>query len=265
MAAPSLPLSVLVTGAAGGLGKVIAEAYLDAGASVAICDVNQDRLSETSALWTQKYADRFIIRQADVSSLQDMEGLVQAITSKFGRLDILINNAAILDKFDPVGTCPPELWNKVLQVNLTGSFISTKVAVNAMASQLPPGGTIIQMGSNASVCGIDGGLAYTVSKHGALALMRNTAAFYLDQNITCTMLQLGGLSKTNIQDSMAEGVNEEGLALLGKHIPGFEYGSTDVPLEDVAKFCLFLTTDRSVAKTMNGALVPFNRNWPAGI
>ncbi|RGP68718.1 short chain dehydrogenase [Fusarium sporotrichioides] len=264
MANLSSPLSVLVTGAAGGLGRVIATAYLDAGSRVAICDVNQEQLAETSALWAQKYADRFIVRQADVSSIQDMEALVQAIASKFGRLDILINNAAILDKFDPAGTCSLEMWNKILQVNLTGAFISTKVAVNAMSSQSPAGGTIINMGSNASFCGIDGGLAYTVSKHGVLALTRNTAAFYLQHNITCTMLQLGGLAATNITDSLAIGANEEGLALLEKHVPGFEPGFNDVPLEDVAKFCVFLA-DREIAKTLNGASVPFNRNWPAGI
>ncbi|KAJ3532639.1 hypothetical protein NM208_g8347 [Fusarium decemcellulare] len=264
MSSSPKPLTVFITGAAGGLGRVIATAFLDKGANVAICDVNEERLAETTALWGRNYPDRFIAQQADVASLSDIETLVRSITSKFGRLDILINNAAVLDKFDPAGTCSQEIWDRILRVNLTGAFVCTKVAVNTMQAQSPPGGSIINMGSNASVSGTDGGLAYTVSKHGILALTRNTAAYYLDHDITCTMLQLGGLAATNIQDSLTEGVNMEGLGLIDKHMPGFQPGVNDVPLQDVAKFCIFLT-DRELAKTLNGASVPFNRNWPAGV
>ncbi|KAJ3467795.1 hypothetical protein MRS44_005359 [Fusarium solani] len=240
------PLTVFITGAAGGLGRVIATAFLDKGTNVAICDVNEERLAETTALWAQSYPDRFIAQQADVASLADIETLVQSITSKFGRLDILINNAAVLDKFDPAGTC------------------SQEIGCQHHGGPVPPGGSIINMGSNASVSGTDGGLAYTVSKHGILALTRNTAAFYLDHDITCTMLQLGGLAATNIQDSLTEDVNMEGMGLIDKHMPGFQPGVNDVPLQDVAKFCILLT-DRELAKTLNGASVPFNRNWPAGV
>ncbi|CAI6094645.1 unnamed protein product [Clonostachys chloroleuca] len=263
MSDSSHPLSILVTGAAGGLGKTIATAYLDKGHNVTICDVHEERLDATSKLWTESYPGRFIIKKADVASQNEIDSLVEDIVKRFGRVDVLVNNAAVLDKFHPAGTCSQEMWDRILRVNLTGAFVCTKAAVNTMLAQSPPGGSIINMGSNASVCGIDGGLAYLVSKHGVLALTRNTAAFYLEKNITCTMLQLGGLAATNIQDSLVEGVDMEGLGLIEKHMPGFNYGINDVPLEDVAKLCLFLS-DRSIAKTMNGALVPFNRNWPAG-
>ena len=258
------PITVLITGAAGGLGRVIAEAFLTKGANVAICDVNKDRLAETSSAWTQEHQRRFIAQQADVSSKSDIEDLVHAATNTFGRLDILINNAGVLDAFDAAGTCTRETWDRVLNVNLTGPYVCTQAAVTAMQAQSPPGGTIINMGSNASVCGTNGGLAYTVSKHGVLGLTRNTAAFYLDHGITCTMLQLGGLATTNILDSLSTGVNQEGLGMVEKHTPGFKAGFNDVPLEDVAKFCVLLA-DRELAKTMNGASVPFNRNWPAGV
>lgn len=264
MSDSSHPLTVLVTGAAGGLGRVIATAFLENGNNVAICDVNKDRLSETSALWENKYPNRFMLQQADVSSIPEMEAYVQAIVDKFGHLDILINNAAILDKFEPAGTCSLDMWNRILNVNITGPFICSKVAVNQMLAQSPPGGSIINLGSNASICGTDGGLAYTVSKHGVLGLTRSTAAYYLDQGITCTMVQLGGLAQTNIQDSMAHGFDEKGVGLIDKHMGGFDYDVNAVPLEDVAKFCVFLSSNREIALTMNGASVPFNRNWPAG-
>ncbi|KAJ4248414.1 hypothetical protein NW762_012751 [Fusarium torreyae] len=260
----SKPPTVFITGAAGGLGRVVATAYLDKGANVAICDISKERLAETSELWSEKYAGRFVAQQANVSSLSDIEALVKSITDKFGRLDVLVNNAAILDKFEAAGNCPKERWDRVLDVNITGAFICTKVAVNTMLAQSPPGGSIINMGSNASITGVDGGLAYTVSKHGTHALTQNTAAYYLEKDITCTMIQLGGLAPTNMWDSLIEGADEHGLSLIEKHMPGFKAGVNDVPLEDVAKFCVLLL-DRNLAKTMNGASVPFNRNWPAGV
>ncbi|KAL3481482.1 hypothetical protein BJX99DRAFT_218420 [Aspergillus californicus] len=266
MSTHTTPLTVLITGAAGGLGKVIATAFLDTGSNVAICDINKERLDGTANEWAKQpqYSDKFLVRYADTTSLSDVQALVDATTSKFGRLDILINNAAILDKFDPAGTLQREMWDRIIAVNLTGPYICTQVAVNAMQAQEPAGGGIINMGSNASISGTDGGMAYTVSKHGLLGMTRNTAAFYLEHGITCSMLQLGGLAPTNITEAMANGVNEEGLALIDKHMPGFKPGVNDVPLRDVAKFCVFLA-DREIAKTMNGACIPFNRNWPAGV
>ncbi|KAM3427434.1 hypothetical protein MY4824_009455 [Beauveria thailandica] len=264
MSGVSNPPTVLITGAAGGLGRVLATAFLSQGANVAVCDINDDRLTETSNLWAEQYSGKFSVHKTDVSSLSDTERLIRSVTEKFGRLDILINNAAVLDKFDSAGTCPLEIWNNTLRVNLTGAFICTKVAVNTMQAQTPPGGSIINIGSNASVLGVSAGLAYTVSKHGILALTRNTAAFYLEHDITCMMLQLGALQSTNMQDTMADGVNLEGLGMVEKYMPRFKPGFSDVPLADVAKFCVMLM-DRDLAKTLNGAAVPLNRNWPAGI
>jgi NAD(P)-dependent dehydrogenase (short-subunit alcohol dehydrogenase family) len=255
--------TTLVTGGAGGLGKVIATAFLEAGANVTVCDVNKDRLSEVESEWSSKYAGKFLALQVDISDEASVEKLIKDVVGKFGRLDMLINNAGIMDSFDPAGTTSKETWDRVLGVNLTGPYLTTKFAVKAFEEQSPSGGSIINMGSNASVFGNSAGLAYTASKHGVLGLTRNTAAFYHEKGITCTMLQLGGLQATNIQDAFAKGINMDGMAIMLKLVPGMKQGFNDVPLQDIAKFCVFLA-DREIAKTLNGAAVPFNRNWPAG-
>ena len=170
---------------------------------------------------------------------------------KFGRLDLLVNNAALCDTFDAAGTCSRELWDRLLNVNLTGTFLTTKAAVKIMEPQAS--GTIINIGSNASIYGSNAGIAYT----------RNTAAYYGPKGINCLMLQLGGLQSTNITDAFAQGFHAEGMQLMQCNFPGFKQGETDVRLEDVAKFCVFVASNRDIARTMNGASVPFNKNWPA--
>ncbi len=254
--------TVIVTGGAGGLGKVIATAFLEAGANVTVCDINQDRLDTAASELSPRFADRFFAQEADTTSEVAIDQLFKATVEKFGRLDILVNNAAVMDGFDPAGTCSRETWDRLLNINVTGPFLTTKAAVKTMEAQSPPGGSIINIGSNASVSGSNAGIAYTVSKHAVLGITRNTAAFYGDKGITCTMLQLGGLEATNITDAFARGVNTEGLALMQKNFPGFKPGENDIRLQDIAKFCVFLA-DRNIAKTMNGAIVPFNKNWPA--
>jgi NAD(P)-dependent dehydrogenase (short-subunit alcohol dehydrogenase family) len=264
MSAPqSRTITVIVTGSAGGLGKATATAFLEAGANVTICDINQDRLSEAKSELSSKYADKLLVQEANTTSEDDVEKLVKDTVAKFGRLDMLINNAAVMDVFDTADTCSREVWDRVISINLTGPFVTTKFAIKAMLEQSPSGGTIINMGSNASVNGGSAGVAYTASKHGVLGLTRNTAAFYDEKGITCTMLQLGGLSQTNITDAFAKGLNMDNMQTMQKLIPGFKPGENDTRIEDVAKFCVFLG-DRNIAKSLNGASVPFNKNWPAG-
>jgi NAD(P)-dependent dehydrogenase (short-subunit alcohol dehydrogenase family) len=84
--------TVIVTGAAGGLGKAIATAFLAAGANVVICDVNPERIASADAEWAQSYPDKFLTQQTDVTDEAAVQKLVDAAVAKFGRLDVLVNN-----------------------------------------------------------------------------------------------------------------------------------------------------------------------------
>ena len=252
--------TVVVTGAGGGLGKAIAESYLEAGASVAICDVNQDRLDETAKAWSQSHANRFLTSKTDITDEAAFESFVDSVVSKFGKLDILVNNAGLMDSFDPVGTTSKAVWDRVISVNLTGLFIATKVAVNAMLKT--NGGTIINIGSNASEHGLSSGAAYTVSKHGLLGLVRNTAGFYGSKGIYSIALLLGGMEDTNIVDNFrVAGMNQEAYGQIQAANPGYVPGKTKIELRDAAKYCVFLA-DRAVAQASNGSTMTVNKNWP---
>ncbi|KAK9775186.1 hypothetical protein AB5N19_02083 [Seiridium cardinale] len=251
--------TVLVTGAAGGLGKVIASTYLDAGANVAICDINEARLSATKEEFES--TGRFVAFKTDITDEAAVNSLVSEVVSKFGRLDILVNNAGLMDVFDPVGELKKETWDKLINVNLTGSFLCMKAAVNTFQKQEPKGGTIIQIGSNASYMGFCAGTAYTVSKHGVAALVKSTAGFYGDEGIYAIGLMLGGMVDTNIAEGVGGlgGFNQQGYSKTAASHP-FKVEDA-VQLKDVAKYCVFLA-DRSIAATSNGSCVPFNKNWP---
>lgn len=250
----------MITGAAGGLGKAVASAFLEAGANVAIFDVNEDRLKATTAEW-EKYGDKVITSKTDITDETAVNAFFASVTAKFGRIDMLVNNAGVMDKFDAAGTLPLEIWNRVIGVNLTGAYLCTKAAVNIFEAQSPPGGTIINIGSIASTRGLMGGAAYTVSKHGLLGLVKNTASFYGPKRIYSIAFLMGAM-ETNIVDVFATGYNQEGMAAMGTASPGFVMGKTEVALTDVAKYCLFFS-DPAVAEASNGATITINKNWPS--
>jgi NAD(P)-dependent dehydrogenase (short-subunit alcohol dehydrogenase family) len=122
MASQSLQgTTVLVTGGAGGLGKAIANAYLDAGANVAVCDIHDGRLAATKSEFEP--TGRFLALKTDITEEPAVDSLVAEVVSKFGRLDILVNNAGMTDSFHGVGELTKEKWDRVLGLNLTCVFL----------------------------------------------------------------------------------------------------------------------------------------------
>jgi NAD(P)-dependent dehydrogenase (short-subunit alcohol dehydrogenase family) len=131
-----------------------------------------------------------------------------------------------------------------------------------MESQPCPGGIIINIGSVASYKGLNAGAAYTVSKHGILGLSRNTAGFYGEKGIYSIALLLGGMDDTNIADHVKRGAfNRDGMMRVGMANPGYVPAQTNIPLADVAKYCLFFS-DPNMAAASNGAAITINKNWP---
>lgn len=255
--------TVIVTGAAGGLGKAIATAFLAAGANVAICDVNQERLVATTQEWTSAgyMADRLLTTTTDVSDSASVQKLIDDTVARFGRLDVLVNNAGIIDNYSPVGECTPEMWNRVLGVNLHGPFNTCSSAVKQFQKQDQPGGLIFNVCSVAARLGHLAGVSYTVSKHGLAGLSKNTAFAYGDKGIYSIALILGGMD-TNIFDAMAGGINMDLFRKFrAAHTP-YDAEIQGVPVENVAKYILFVSSDRAIAKSLNGSSIDLTNNWP---
>lgn len=265
--------TVIVTGAGGGLGKAIATAFLAAGSNVAICDVNQARLEATEKEWLAAghAAERILTTTTDVTDVASVQALVDSTAARFGRLDLLVNNAGIMDDFSPAAECSPELWARVMGVNLNGPFYATRAAVAQFQKQDQGGegegegegrgGLIINICSVAAKSGHNAGAAYTASKHGLLGLSKNTAFAYADKGIYSVAFLLGGMN-TNVTDAMAKGVNADFFQKFELAQAKFDAAKHLVPVENVAKYCVFLS-DRGIAKSANGACLEFTNNWPA--
>lgn len=255
--------TVIVTGGAGGLGKAIATAFLAAGSNVAACDVNQERLAATEQEWLAAgtEAERVLALMTDVTDPASVQALVDTTVARFGRLDLLVNNAGIMDDFSPAAECSPEQWARVLGVNLNGPFYATRSAVAHFRKHEPAGGLIINICSVAAKSGHNAGAAYTASKHALLGLSRNTAFAYADKGIYSVALCLGGMA-THIAEGMAKGIDMDFYRKFEQSQEKFDNEKHQVPIENVAKYCVFLS-DRGIARSANGSCLDFANNWPA--
>lgn len=146
----------LITGGAGGLGKAIATQFLESGANVVICDVNEERLQATSAELSPKGPLKAV--KTDITATSEVEHLFESVISEFGKIDVLVNNAGIMDHFDPIGDLDMELWDRVIAINLTAPALLSKLAVRNMLEQPKPDGRIINIVSAAGKAGWASGM-----------------------------------------------------------------------------------------------------------
>ncbi|KAJ5864935.1 Glucose/ribitol dehydrogenase [Penicillium soppii] len=245
----------LVTGGGGGLGKAIATQFLEAGANVVICDVNDERLQATSAELSSKGPLKAI--KTDVTKTNEVESLFETLIGEFGKIDVLVNNAGIMDHFDPIGDVDMELWDRVIAINLTAPALLSKLAVRNMLAQAKPDGRIINIVSVAGKAGWASGAAYTSSKHGLVGLTKNTAAYYGNMGIKCNALMMGGM-ETNITDALRSGVNVHGMKKVMTVLEAIQAPHVDV--NEVAGFCVNLTYGRG-ASQINGATIAIDNGW----
>lgn len=242
----------LVTGGAGGLGKAIAKAFLAAGAQVIVCDINQERVSQATTELAP--TGRFRAVTADVTDPEAMRRLF----GDFARLDILVNNAAIMDRFEPVADLDLDLWERVLAVNLTAPLLLSKLAVRDMLSRPEPDGCIINVASAAAKAGWLAGTAYTTSKHGLIGLTKSTASFYGDKGIRCNALMLGPMADTNIADAFLTDSHSQGRQRVTDILTGTRPRFCHVG--DVAELCVSLACGQGW-NLVNGGVVAVDHGW----
>lgn len=151
----------LITGGGGGLGKAIAAKCLEAGASVVICDINEERLQQTSKDLSSKGPLKTI--KADIANKGEVQSLFDEAVREVGKIDVLVNNAGIMDQFEPVGEQAIEQYERVMAINLTAPFLLSRLAVQNMLEQPKPDGRIINIVSVAGKAGWAGGLSRSVA------------------------------------------------------------------------------------------------------
>jgi NAD(P)-dependent dehydrogenase (short-subunit alcohol dehydrogenase family) len=202
----------LITGAGSGIGRAAALALFREGCTVTLAGRRQDALEETLAL-AGSPQPRALIVPADVSDPVSVQNLFARIKETFGRLDLLFNNAGVGAPPILLEDLTVEQWRKVVDINLTGSFLCTQEAFKIMKSQTPMGGRIINNGSISASAPRPNSAPYTATKHAISGLTKSTALDGRKYNIACGQIDIGN-ALTPLAATMKDGVPQANGQIL---------------------------------------------------
>jgi NAD(P)-dependent dehydrogenase (short-subunit alcohol dehydrogenase family) len=180
----------LVTGGGSGIGRAVVHGFLERGYRVALTGRRRERLEETVAL-APAGADRALVLPCDVRDPNAVAALFARLRDRFGRLDVLFNNAGQFAPPVPLEEVSFEQWREVLDTNLTGAFLCTQQAFALMKQQHPRGGRIINNGSIAAQAPRPHSAPYTASKHALTGLTKQTALDGRPYGIACGQIDIG--------------------------------------------------------------------------
>jgi NAD(P)-dependent dehydrogenase (short-subunit alcohol dehydrogenase family) len=253
----------LVTGAALGLGRSFAQTLAEAGADVAISDIDKDHLAETEGV--MRASGRKVLKVlADVSNPEDVARMLDETASRFGRLDIAVNNAGIITKPARFHEMPSEDWNKVISVNLTGVFLCMQKEIAIMLKQ-GHGGSIINISSVLGMVGLDPHLSprvnYIASKHGLAGLTRQGAVEYAEYGIRVNAIAPSWFAGTSLSRDRDRVQTMEEKDLREKRIIALTPMKRRGRIGELQGLLLFLASDASSYTT--GQVFASDGGWTA--
>jgi 3-oxoacyl-[acyl-carrier protein] reductase len=235
----------IVTGGARGIGQAIALECAAEGASVVIADIDGERAADVAAR-IEALGGRALAVRTDVSAADSVAAMAGAALGRFGRIDVLVNNAAIVDVArQPSDLISEEEWDRVMQVNVKGPWLCVRAVLPAMREQR--GGKIINLSSDLILSGVPGLLHYVASK-GALTAMTRSLARELGPDGICVNAVAPGLTTTDA--AMAHGQEAAERSIRTRAIP-----RAQTP-DDITGTVVFLASDAS--SFMTGQLLVVN-------
>ena len=240
----------LVTGAGSGIGRAIVEQFVKEGARVVASDIREDRLQEVAGAINA--ADKLLTIRGDVSNRDDIAHTMDSLMETYGRLDIVVNNAGIMDEFVPLADLDDALWQRVMAINLEGPMVICRRALQIM---LPQGsGAIINVASIGGLFGGRAGVSYPPSKHALIGLTRSVAYHYAQLGIRCNAIAPGSV-ETNIEVKQPNMLGYQRLQTTLGMIP------RNGKPHELAAAAVFLDSDE--ASFVNGAILTVDGGWTA--
>jgi NAD(P)-dependent dehydrogenase (short-subunit alcohol dehydrogenase family) len=194
----------VVTGAGSGVGRFTSHALLKAGWRVAVAGRRQDALRQTVAGWP---AGATLAVPTDVTAPESVAALFGAVDERWGRVDLLVNNAGVAGPGGAVDEVPLEGWQRLVDTNLTGSFLCAQHAVRMMKAQDPRGGRIINNGSISAHTPRPGSVGYTATKHAITGLTKSIALDGRPFGVACGQIDIGNAA-TELTQAISEGARQ---------------------------------------------------------
>ena len=236
-----------VTGAASGIGRATAVAFATEGARVAILDLTEEALLETADA-VRNAGAQVLVMACDVSKPEQVAAAIGRVVETFGRLDIAFNNAGVENKAAPVAEIELAEWDRIIDINLRGTFLCMKHELAQMVRQ--GSGVIINTSSGAGVRGVAGGASYAASKHAIIGLTKSAALDYAKQNIRVNAILPGNI-ETPMMDRFTGGdiqkaIDLEPVGRLGKP-------------EEIADAVLWMSAD--LGGFVTGAAISVDGGW----
>ena len=234
----------VVTGGGSGIGRAVALALDGAGYSVAIAGRRAPELEKTAELAS---GEKILAVPTDVSKPADVRALFVRVKEKFGRLDLLFNNAGMGAPNMPIEDLTFEQWNSVVGVNLTGAFLCAQEAIRMMKAQEPRGGRIINNGSISAYAPRPNSAPYTATKHAITGLTKCISLDGRKHDIACGQIDIGNAA-TELTERMAEGIVQANGTVTPeprmdlKHVADAVLYMAGLPLEANVQFMTVMAT-----------------------
>ena len=240
--------TAIVTGGGTGIGKAIALAFAEEGASIAICGKKIDQLEKVSSL-LGNVGEKVLYGSCDITSPNDIAHFIKEVLERFGTIDILVNNAGVASSGNILTTTEEE-WNHVLATDLTGIFRMSKTVIPHMVSQSK--GKIINIASIAGIVGFSQSAAYVAAKGAVINLTREMALDFAKDNITVNSIA-PGIIKTDMTKEIQE--NDAIRKSFLERIPLGRFGTP----EDIAHVAVFLASED--ADYITGQTIVADGGW----
>ncbi|MDR7304148.1 SDR family NAD(P)-dependent oxidoreductase [Haloactinomyces albus] len=245
----------IVTGAGSGIGRAMATTLAAAGATVVVADIAADDTRETVRTIEQN-GGRAMPAIADIGDEAAVNALVHEVVDTHGRIDVLCNNAGIMDTMALPENIPTAMWERVMRINLTGPFLLTRAVLPHMLTN--EYGCVINTASEAGLRGGAAGAAYTASKHGVVGLTRNLAWAHARDGIRCNAICPGPVNTNVAGDDGRAAFDTDGIRRLS---PVLALGEQQAEPQAIADVALFLASPQS--SFVNGAVLPADGGWSA--
>ncbi|MCH2093729.1 MAG: SDR family oxidoreductase [Rhodobacteraceae bacterium] len=187
--------TILITGASSGIGRATAEVFLDAGWAVGALARRWDKLQDLAA-----GHDAVLPLQCDVTDPKAVDAAFDIFMERFGRMDVLFNNAGLFGQSGTIDTVPIDSWLQVMHTNINGMFLCARAAFARMRHQVPQGGRIINNGSLSAYVPREGSVSYTMSKHAVTGLTRTLSLDGRAFDIACGQIDIGNAMTDLVED-----------------------------------------------------------------